>query len=44
MASAIGVTNLMDNIADEDCVLVKVLHHCGAVPFLKTNLSQLMFR
>ena len=27
---------------DEDCVLVKVLRHQGAIPFVKTNVPQTM--
>nr|XP_039261263.1 fatty-acid amide hydrolase 1-like isoform X3 [Styela clava] len=41
-ASTVGISKFLDNIATEDCVLVKVLKHCGAVPFAKTNLPQMM--
>nr|XP_026691817.1 fatty-acid amide hydrolase 1-like [Ciona intestinalis] len=43
MDTTIGLVNLIGIPAKEDCVLVKVLKHCGAIPFAKTNLPQLMF-
>ena len=42
MDSTIGVSMFLGQPATDDCVLVKVLKHCGAVPFVKTNLPQLM--
>ncbi|CAK8674010.1 unnamed protein product [Clavelina lepadiformis] len=43
MDSTIGLAQFIDSPAKDDAVLVKVLKHCGAVPFVKTNLSQMMF-
>jgi len=42
MDSTIGVPSLIGKPATEDCVLVKILKHNGAIPFVKTNLPQLM--
>lgn len=42
MDSTIGLATYIGHPALEDCVLAKVLKHCGAVPFVKTNLPQLM--
>nr|CAB3244153.1 fatty-acid amide hydrolase 1-like [Phallusia mammillata] len=42
MDSTIGLSQYIGKPELEDAVLVKVLRHCGAVPFVKTNLPQLM--
>nr|XP_039261917.1 fatty-acid amide hydrolase 1-like [Styela clava] len=40
--STVGIASYLDNIATSDCVLAQVLKHCGAVPFAKTNFSQMI--
>lgn len=40
----LGLVNWIDNICDDDSNIVKVLKHLGAVPFVRTNLPQIMFR
>lgn len=35
-----GVVKFLNQPADEDCVLVKVLKEQGAIPFVRTNLPQ----
>lgn len=42
--STIGLSKQIGKMEDCDAVLVKVLRYCGAVPFVKTNLPQLMLR
>nr|CAB3244174.1 fatty-acid amide hydrolase 1-like [Phallusia mammillata] len=43
MDATIGLMSEINNLDLDDCVLVKVLKSLGAVPFVKTNLSQITF-
>ena len=40
LPSTIGLSTLIEELASEDCVVAKVLKHCGAIPFVKTNGPQ----
>jgi len=44
MDATVGLLQNVDDPSVEDAVIVQVLKECGAIPFVKTNLSQLMFR
>lgn len=39
-----GVISHLDQSAQEDSVLVKVLKEQGAIPFVKTNLPQALLK
>lgn len=42
--SSCGVISNLDQSAQEDSVLVKVLKAQGAIPFVKTNLPQALLK
>ena len=44
MDTTVGLLQNVDDPSLQDAVVVQVLKHCGAIPFVKTNLSQMMFR
>jgi hypothetical protein len=35
-----GYVAWVGKYAESDCVLVEILYQCGAVPFVRTNVSQ----
>eukprot|EP00058_Branchiostoma_floridae_P015839 XP_002601327.1 hypothetical protein BRAFLDRAFT_82774 [Branchiostoma floridae] len=43
MANTLGLVKYLENYAEEDSVIVRVLKKQGAVPFVKTNVPQLLF-
>ncbi|XP_035700175.1 vitamin D3 hydroxylase-associated protein-like [Branchiostoma floridae] len=43
MANTLGLVKYLENYAEEDSVIVRVLKKQGAVPFVKTNIPQTMF-
>ncbi|XP_066297892.1 vitamin D3 hydroxylase-associated protein-like [Branchiostoma lanceolatum] len=42
MANTLGLVKYLENYAEEDSVIVRVLRKQGAVPFVKTNVPQAM--
>ncbi|KAG6808488.1 hypothetical protein H0H92_003982 [Tricholoma furcatifolium] len=40
LETVMGYVSWVGKYADSDCVLVELLHECGAVPFVRTNVPQ----